>query len=143
MTQVAVRRARLQDVDALARLFHQLGHPRTADALRDTLDAVLADPRAGVLVADDGVAVVGAATYALVPVGHESRPWCRITALVVDETHRGRGIGQILVRAAEAAARAAGCSRIEVTSALRRADAHRFYDRLGYGRTSAHFLKRL
>jgi hypothetical protein len=114
MTAVAVRSARLEDAEQLARLFDHLGHPQTGDALRGRLEGVLADPRADVLVADDGGSLVGAATYFLVPVAHDSRPWCR------DAT----------------------CSRIEATSALHRTGAHRFYDELGYSRTSAHFLKR-
>ena len=143
MTAVAVRSARLEDADQLARLFDQLGYPQTGDALRGPLESMLADPRADVLVADDGGALVGAATYFFVPVAHESGPWCRITTLVVDEAHRGHGIGQMMVAAAEAAARNAACSRIEATSALQRTGAHRFYERLGHRRTSAHFLKRL
>jgi predicted N-acetyltransferase YhbS len=78
-----------------------------------------------VLVADDGGAVVGAAAYFLVPVVHDTRPWCRITTLIIDEAHRGQGIGQELVEAAEAAARDAACSRVEATSALHRTGAHR------------------
>jgi GNAT superfamily N-acetyltransferase len=140
---VIVRSARVDDVDQLARLFDELGHPQTNDGLAAALQAALADTRAGVLVADDTGALVGAATYFLVPVVHDGRPWCRITTLVVDEAHRNHGIGKRLVEGAEAAARHAGCSRIEATSALHRAGAHRLYDRLGYGRTSAHFLKRL
>jgi GNAT superfamily N-acetyltransferase len=143
MTEVAVRSARLGDADHLARLFDQLGYPGTGAALRGPLEAILRDPRANVLVADDGGAVAGAATYYLVPVAHESRPWCRITTLVVDEAHHGRGVGRMLVDAAETAARDAACSRIEATSALHRTGAHRFYERLGYGRRSAHFLKPL
>jgi predicted N-acetyltransferase YhbS len=143
MRIVVVRSARVEDVDQLARLFDELGHPQTEDALARALEAALADPRADVLVADDGGAVVGAATYFLVPVVHDSRPWCRITALIVNEAHRGHGIGQRLVEAAEAAARDAACSRIEATSARHRSGAHRFYDGLGYGQTSAHFLKGL
>jgi len=143
MAAVAVRSVRLEDVDQLARLFDQLGHPQTADGLRTALVGVLADPRADVLVADDDGAVVGAAAYFMVPVAHDSRPWCRITTLVVDEAHRGRGIGHTLVEAAEVAARDVGCSRTEATSALHRTGAHRLYERHGYCRTSTHFLKRL
>jgi GNAT superfamily N-acetyltransferase len=143
MTAVAVRSARLEDAAQLARLFDQLGHPQTGDALGGPLENLLADPRADVLVADDGATLIGAATYFLVPVAHDSRPWCRITALAVDEAHRGHGIGRMLVAAAETAARDAACSRIEATSALHRTGAHRFYETLGYGRTSAHFLKQL
>jgi GNAT superfamily N-acetyltransferase len=142
MSALSVRSVRLEEVDQLARLFEQLGHPQTADGLRLALEGVLVDPRADVLVADDNGVLVGAATFFMVPVAHDSRPWCRITTLVVDEAHRGHGIGQMLVEAAETAARDAACSRIEATSALHRTEAHRFYERLGYGRTSAHFLKR-
>lgn len=143
MTMVDVRSARLEDADRLVVLFDQLGHPQTRDGLRRRLEEMLGDPRADVLVADDSGTLVGAATYFFVPVAHDSRPWCRITTLLVDKAHRGLGIAGLLVEAAEAAARHAHCSRIEATSALHRSSAHRFYDRLGYGRTSAHFLKRL
>jgi N-acetylglutamate synthase-like GNAT family acetyltransferase len=143
MNAVTVRSARLEDVDHLARLFDQLGYPQTAGALHNRLESLLADARAGVLVADSSGSLVGVATYFLVPVAHDDRSWSRITTLVVDEAHRGRGIGHMLVEAAQNAARNASCSRIEATSAMHRADAHGFYQSLGYGRTSAHFLKRL
>jgi GNAT superfamily N-acetyltransferase len=142
MLAVTVRSARVEDHDELARLFGQLGYPR-ADGLRDRLATALDDPRAGVLVADDAGSLVGAATYFFVPVAHEAGPWCRITTLLVDAAHRGRGIGRMLVGAAESAAREASCSRIEATSAMHRDGAHRFYAALGYDQTSAHFLKRL
>jgi GNAT superfamily N-acetyltransferase len=143
MTRLAVRSARLQDAEDLARLFGELGHRQTTDALRGPLEAALGGARAGVLVAEARGAVIGAATYFFVPVVHDTRPWCRITTLIVDEAHRGQGIGRALLAAVEAAARDAGCARIEATSAVHRTAAHRFYERLGYGQTSAHFLKRL
>lgn len=79
--------------------------------------------------------------FYFVPVVHQVGDWCRITALVVDENARGRGVGQALISAAEEAALATGCVRIEATSARRRKDAHRFYDRLGYARDTLHFVK--
>lgn len=143
MAALAVRSVRLEDVDQLARLFGQLGYSQTADGLRVALEGLIADPRADVLVADEGGVLMGAATYFMVPVAHDGGPWCRVTTLIVDEARRGQGIGRMLLEAAEQAARNAGCSRIEATSALHRTGAHRLYDRLRYGRTSAHFLKRL
>jgi len=143
MIPVTIRSARAGDRDDLARLFDELGYPQAADGLESRLEAVLDDPRAGVLVADDAGALVGATTFFFVPVAHEVGAWCRITTLLVDEAYRGRGIGRMLVGAAESAARDASCSRIEATSALHRSGAHRFYASLGYDQTSAHFLKRL
>jgi GNAT superfamily N-acetyltransferase len=63
--------------------------------------------------------------------------------MVVDEGVRGRGIGSALVRAAEQALQAKGCYIVEVTSHLRRADAHRFYEKLGYERTSVRLAREL
>jgi N-acetylglutamate synthase-like GNAT family acetyltransferase len=122
--RVSVRAAGRDDAEQLARLFDQLGHPQTKGVLRDAIERASGDPRAGVLVATDGAVVVGATTYALVPVLHDGRSWCRMTALVVDEASRGRGMGELMVAAMEAIARDAGCSRIEVTSARHRSDAH-------------------
>jgi GNAT superfamily N-acetyltransferase len=101
MTAVAVRSARPGDVDQLAQLFDQLGHQQDVDELHARLERMRADPRAGVLVAEDVGMLVGAATYFFLPVAHDDRPWCRITTLVVDEARRGHGIGRLLVEAAE------------------------------------------
>jgi GNAT superfamily N-acetyltransferase len=139
---VAIRTARASDVDALAGLVAQLGYDQPAAALMPRLEAMISDPDASVLVAADDAAVVGAAMLQIVPVLHEPGGWCRVTMLVVDERHRGAGTGTALLAAAEDWARDSGCSRIEATSAERRADAHRFYLDRGYGQTSRHFLKR-
>ena len=87
--------------------------------------------------------LVGLATLYYVPVVHEPGSWARLTALVVDEADRGRGVGAALIDSAERAARARGCSRIEATSTVHRSGAHQFYERHGYRHVSAYFLKRL
>ena len=68
---------------------------------------------------------------------------CRVTSLVVSSRHRSRGVGEKLVAAAATFAREHGCSGIEVTSAERRVDAHRFYQRLGFARTGLRFFQTL
>ena len=45
---------------------------------------------------------------------------------------RGQGIGAALIRDAEARARAAGCTLLQLTTNSQRTDAQRFYDRLGF-----------
>ena len=63
--------------------------------------------------------------------------------MLVDETWRSRGIGASLVRAAERALAAQGCYMVEVTSHVRRTEAHRFYERLGYEKTSVRLAREL
>lgn len=50
---------------------------------------------------------------------------------------RGHGIGQRLIEAAIERARARGCALVQLTTDLRRADAQRFYERLGFTTTHA------
>ena len=139
---VEIRTARPVDGDTLAGLFAQLGYDEAGGGLAQRLDATLADPAATVLVATINSRVVGAARLHVLPVMHQPGGWCRVTALVVDAAHRRAGVGGALMDAAEGWARAAGCSRIEATSAETRQDAHRFYLTRGYRHTSRHFLKR-
>ena len=95
------------------------------------------------LVAETDAVIVGLATLSMVPVLHEPGDWCRLTSLVVRPSARRAGVARALVAEAESRARAAGCARIEVTSAAHRDGAHEFYRGQGYGQESQHFLKRL
>jgi GNAT superfamily N-acetyltransferase len=138
---IEVRDATVDDVGDIAQLFAQLGYDVSAGEVAIRLAGLAGDPQSRCLVAADGTHLVGAITLYFVPVIHQGGRWCRLTSLVVDEQTRGRGVGQALVAAAEEASAAAGCVRVEATSATRRTDAHAFYERLRYRREALHFLK--
>jgi GNAT superfamily N-acetyltransferase len=139
---VSVRRAAAADAAAIAVLLGELGYATAAAEVERGLEAFDAG-RSAVLVAEDAGAVAGVLTLYMVPVLHEPGDWCRVTALVVGEAARRRGLARALVSEAEAIARSYGCVRIEVTSALHRDGAHDFYRGMGFGRVSEHFLKSL
>jgi GNAT superfamily N-acetyltransferase len=64
-----------------------------------------------------------------------------IDELVVDQNHRSRGIGGLLLQQLISIARSKGCRRIELDSALRREEAHRFYERHGFKNRAFLFSK--
>jgi GNAT superfamily N-acetyltransferase len=74
---------------------------------------------------------------------HRPQPVGRITSLVVDAQERGKGLGRRLVQAAEAQLAQAGCGLLEITSNFKLVEAHAFYERIGYERTSVRLMKRL
>jgi predicted N-acetyltransferase YhbS len=140
--EALVRLAEPRDCGALARLIGQLGYDAIADDVAERLAAMQAEGRL-VLVAELDGEVVGCLSTSVMRVLHRPAPLGRISMMVVDEALRGRGIGAALVRAAEKALAERGCRLVEVTSNLRRAEAHRFYERLGYERTSVRLAKEI
>jgi len=139
---LVVRDATPEDAPALAALLAELGYPTPPDVVAARLAALVgAGDRA--LVAVDGSEALGLLTVHVTPVLHRPTAVGRLTALVVAERARGRGVGRALVAAGERALAARGCALIEVTSNRRRTDAHAFYERLGYTGTSLRFAKTL
>jgi len=138
---LAIRAATARDAPELARLLTALGHPTAVDSISARWAEWAAAGNVALVAARADGTLAGVVTLHEMLVLHRPRPVGRITALVVDEPVRGQGIGRALVSAAETSLVRAGCGLLEVTSNLRRADAHAFYERLGYERTSARFAK--
>ena len=135
-----IRDARAQDSPSLARLLDQLGYPSSAEDVERRLRR-LADAGDSVLVAEENGAVVGlAGLHVSRSLEHDSDAG-KVSAIVVDEAHRRRGIGQALLEAVEREARARGCGLLFLTTAERRKDAHEFYRRIGLEETGRRFAK--
>ncbi|MBO0749101.1 MAG: GNAT family N-acetyltransferase [Porphyrobacter sp.] len=137
-----IRAATADDCAALERLIRQLGYDAAEDEIAERLAEMQREGRL-VLVAELDGRVVGCLSTSVMRVLHRPAPVGRISMLVVDEAVRGRGVGAELVRAAERALAAAGCGIVEVTSHIARTEAHRFYERLGYERTSVRLARDL
>ena len=137
-----IRRAGPLDAAALAALIGQLGYEASENEVAERLAAMQAEGRE-VFVAELDGAVVGCLSTSVMHVLHRPAPVGRISMMVIDEAVRSRGIGAALVRVAEEALAAQGCYIVEITSNARRTEAHRFYERLGYERTSVRLAKEL
>lgn len=56
----------------------------------------------------------------------------QIEAVRVAASHRGQGLGSAMIRWAREEATRRGCALVQLTTDKQRADAHRFYERLGF-----------
>jgi GNAT superfamily N-acetyltransferase len=139
---VRIRAATASDAVVIERLIAELGYSVTGAGIETRLDAIEASGHS-VLVAECDGAVIGCLSTSAMTVLHRPAPVGRISMMVVDEKFRGAGIGRQLAAAAETLLGERGCGLVEVTSNLRRTDAHRFWKRIGYERTSARFAKRV
>lgn len=141
MSAPAIRGARAEDAAAVSRLLGELGHPAPEADVRTRLGELARLEGHVVLVAEDSSGVVGVASAFVAPVLHRPGATGRISVMVVAETQRGTGVGTRLLEAMEEALAARGATRLELTSNLRRADAHAFYERRGWTRQGLRFEK--
>lgn len=140
---VTFRRATEADADAVAVLLTELGYASTTGDVVDRVRHSLHSDRSHLLVAQSGHGVIGLIAAELVPYFPNGATVCRVTALVVASQNRRQGLGEQLLARVTDFARDHGCSGIELTSAQHRLDAHRFYERLGFSRTSLRFFRPL
>jgi GNAT superfamily N-acetyltransferase len=60
------------------------------------------------------------------------QPFAVVENLVVDQECRGNGIGHALLREAERFCLSRSCSKMMLLSSASRADAHRFFEQVGF-----------
>jgi len=142
MSEPVIRAAEVRDGTAISSLIEQLGYRATGEDVAERLAAMAGEGQV-VLVAELDGRVVGCLSTSIMRVLHRPAPVGRISMMVVDEGCRSRGIGAALVRAAERSLAERGCYMVEVTSHVRRTEAHRFYEKLGYERTSVRLAREL
>ena len=137
-----IRKVRRSDAAAVAGLLGELGYPCSARDAALRL-AALGRKSDQAFAAVDGKRVVGLVALHFSSMLHTEGRWCRVTSLVVTESHRRRGVGAALLRHAEQCALAGGAWCVELTCGERRGEAHRFYLRHGYTERRTRFFKSL
>jgi ribosomal protein S18 acetylase RimI-like enzyme len=119
-------------VEAFQRLVPQLSSTAPAPT-REEIQAMVSSDCSIVLVARDGDAggrIAGSLTLVVFRVPTGVRAW--IEDVVVDESTRGKGVGEALTRAALDEARRRGAKNVDLTSRPSREAANRLYQRIGF-----------
>jgi GNAT superfamily N-acetyltransferase len=108
--------------------------PEAVDAAYwSAFEAIDADPRNELIVADRAGEVVGTCQLTFVPsLSRRAAERMIIESVRVRRDLRGQGIGQAMMRWSLHRARERGCRLAQLTTDKRRADAHRFYASLGF-----------
>jgi GNAT superfamily N-acetyltransferase len=125
---------RADDAAAVAELTGELGYPASAAELLSRFQSIgeRADAQVYVAQGADGLVIGWVHVYGAYLL--ESDPHAEIGGLVVADGARGRRIGAALMSAAEAWALEHGYGSVRVRSRIARAEAHGFYEHLGYNR---------
>ncbi len=143
------------DVERVAVLCGQLGYPSTASEVAARFNALVLNQEHGMFVAEEeseggprteaGTGPVLGWVHVQQQLPLEAGPFADLGGLVVDQAGHGRGIGRLLVEAAERWAIARGYDEMRVRSNVIRSAAHEFYRRLGYEviKTQLNFRKPL
>lgn len=120
-------------LDEYARLPIGQGAPLEESVLRGIVPGLRNHPGAFVLLAWLDGRAVGVAVCVTGFSTFTARPLVNIHDLAVTGDCRGRGVGQALIGAVEARARALGCGKVTLEVREDNDAAHRLYRRLGFG----------
>lgn len=138
--RLMIREARAEDLPRLVELLAQLyADPAQEDyaAGKSGYDRayaeIEADTRQTLYVVEADGYIVASAVLIVVPnLTRRGRSYGIVENVVTDADARGKGYGEALMRRIADDARARGCHKVALMSRNERADAHRFYRRLGF-----------
>lgn len=135
----------IEDAAAVADLSGQLGYPSTRDQIARRFRALEPMRDSAIIVAETDEGKLAGWAHVIGRTLLESDPFAELMGLVVDTALRRRGVGRILVTAAERWATEHGYTSLHVRSNMLRAEARSFYERLGYSivKTQNVFVKAL
>ncbi|MBZ9743408.1 MULTISPECIES: GNAT family N-acetyltransferase [unclassified Mesorhizobium] len=145
MTNIQFRKAVAADLPAIVAMLADdpLGAGREdaslplAQGYVDAFAAIDADPNQLLAVAVDGGAVIGTLQITFLAGLSRKGAWRgQIEAVRVADGRRSDGIGRKMVEWAIGQCKARGCGLVQLTTDKGRADAHRFYEGLGF--TASH-----
>lgn len=130
---LVIRKSCVDDVNQLLPLMRQLRYPTTPSVLRERLSLLESSPQLCTLVAEvDGI-LVGTIFLKQYQTHDMIRPVTQITAMIVDEKHRGNGIGRRLLEEAEKWCKEQGSGQLVLSSkAENQLNAKAFYEHLGF-----------
>jgi GNAT superfamily N-acetyltransferase len=138
---ISIRRMTIEDVPIVQVLLSQLGYPLDTQEVQCRYEAVTEAEDHTLMVAEQAGRVI-ALCHLYVRPALDKPPEAVVQALVVDQAVRGRGVGKIVMAAAEACVKDRGFVSVALASNVTRDEAHAFYEAIGYQRAATSHLFR-
>ena len=108
------------------------------DVYYTAFEAIATDPNHELIVADANEEVVGTLHLMFLPsLSYQGGTRAQVESVRVVGRYRNQGIGTNMMKWAIKRAHERGCHLMQLTTHQSRADAHRFYEKLGF--TKSHF----
>lgn len=136
-----IRKANKEDLQSIVRLLvdDELGSKRERYVeplpanYYEAFAAIEAQVGNQIILAIDDQTVIGCLQLTIIPgLARQGMKRAQIEGVRVDKRYRRKGIGESLFKEAIAIAKSEKCGLVQLTSDKQRADAHRFYERLGF-----------
>ena len=131
---ISIRKARENDFDNVYPLFEQLWPTKQLDkpALQIVFNRGVKSNTDELWCLEYSNELIGFCAYAIVNNLWQAGYISYMYAMVVDEKHRGKGFGTMLIKEAIQDSKNKGLKRLELGSAFVREKAHEFYIKLGF-----------
>ena len=143
--QVNIREALEEDLSYILELYKQPdmddGKVLPLDHARDIFNRIKSYPNYNVYVAESNGETVG--TFALMimdNLAHMGTSSALVEDVVVKENLQGRGIGKQMMMFVMDYCKRIGCYKVALSSNLKRENAHRFYESLGFKKHGYSYL---
>jgi len=141
MPDVEINPAKASDAPAIKKLLYQLGYNVALDKLTQSLTSPARNDL--ILTCRINNQIVGTMSLIIFDYLPSLHKTCRITALVIDQSARGQGIGTQCIEFATKYARDNACHELEVTTSLKREQTQKYYKNVGFVKASYRYALRL
>ena len=145
MPSIEIREAEDDDLRGVLKVLAESGidggQSFTLDEAREHFARIRRWPNWRLLVAVIDGEIAGSYTLLIMDkLGKRGTPAGVVEDVAVLPSRQGQGIGRAMMEHARVECRRAGCYKLALSSNLKRTDAHRFYDSLGFQRHGFSFL---
>lgn len=131
-----IRENELQELLELYLFLHETEVPEMTDRLRETWEAILADPNHHIIVKEADGKLVSSCVCVVIPnLTRGVRPYAFVENVVTHKDFRGKGYATECLAYAKKLAEAAGCYKMMLLTGSKEDSTLEFYRRAGYNST--------